>query len=378
MPEFTPEQIMLRDMVRRMAKEKIAPLAAEIDRERYYPDELIVLLREQGLFGIPFPEEYGGGGHGVLSSCIVVEELAKVCGNSAMVVATQDLGAIPILLAGSEEQKARYLPPLATGEQRISFALTEPEAGSDVASMRTKAEKKGNEYIINGSKRFISYADVADVMCVFAKTNPDGGARGISAFIVDARSPGISIGKREDKMGFGGFNACEVYFDDVRVPSTNLLGGEGQGFRLAMLTLDKTRPIIGAEGVGLAEGCLEYAIEYSKQRIQFGRPISTFQGLQFMMADMAMLIEASRQLVYKAARAADADDPEMAKLGAMAKCFATDTAMKVSVDAIQILGGVGYMRDYPLERRMREAKLLQIVEGTNQIQRIVIASRILA
>jgi len=376
--EFTPEQEMFRDMVRRIANEKIAPLAEEIEVKGHYPDELIVLLREQGLFGIPIPEEYGGAGHGILTSCLVTEELAKVCSNSAMIIANQELGVTPILLAGNAEQKAKYLPLIASGENRISFALTEPEAGSDVSGIRTKAKRDGNEYIINGAKRFISCADVADLICVFVKTNSDAGHRGISAIVVDAHSPGITIGKREDKMGFRGFNACEIYFDDVHVPAENLLSGEGQGFRLAMQTLDKTRPIVGSMGLGLADGCLNYAIKYSKERVQFGRPISNLQGLQFMMADMAILVEASRQLIYRAARAADTGDPEAAKLAAMSKCLATDTAMRVSTDAVQILGGSGYMRDYPLERRMREAKLLQIVEGTNQIQRVVIASKLLA
>jgi len=376
--EFTSDQLMLRDMARRVADEKISPLAAEIDAKSHYPDELVDLFRKLDLFAIPYPEKYGGAGQGVLSACIMAEELAKVCSNSAMVPTTQELGATPILLGGNEDQKSKYLPPICKGEVRVSFALTEPEAGSDVGNIQTKAVRKGNEYIINGVKRFISYSDVADIMVVFAKTDPAADARGLSALIVDAHSPGITIGKHEDKMGFRGFNACEVYFDEVHVPAENLLAGEGQGFKLAMKTLDKTRPIVGAIGVGLAEGCLEYAINYSKQRVQFGKPISSFQGLQFMMADMAILVEASRQMVYKAARAADNEDPEMAKLGAIAKCLATDTAMRVSVDAVQILGGSGYMREYPLERRMREAKLLQIVEGTNQIQRVVIANKILS
>ncbi|MFZ3102276.1 MAG: acyl-CoA dehydrogenase family protein [Desulfitobacteriaceae bacterium] len=377
MPEFTPEQENLRLMVRRLAQEKIAPVAADIDRNSTYPDSLIDLMQQQGLFGIPFPEEYGGAGEGIVTACIVVEELAKVCNNSAMVPANQELGATPILIAGNEAQKAKYLPKIATGEWRVSFAITESEAGSDVAGMKTRAVRDGNFYVINGAKRFISFSDIASVICVFAKTDLNAGHRGITSFIVEKTTPGITIGKHEDKMGNRGFNSCEVYFDDVRVPVENRLGNEGEGFKIAMGTLDKTRPIVAAIGVGLAEGALQYAVEYSKQRVQFGKPICSFQALQFMMADMAIQIEAARELTYRAARACDNEDPEMAKLGAMAKCFATDTAMKVATDAVQILGGSGYMREYPLERRMRDAKLLQIVEGTNQIQRAIVASKLL-
>jgi len=374
---FTDEQIMLRDMIRKLAKAKIEPLAAEIDATGVYPNELVELFRDQGLMGHAFPEEYGGGGGGQFDSCIIVEEIAKVCGNSAMVVGSQELAGFPILMAGTKEQKEKYLPMLTSVEVRSAFALTEPDAGSDAAGIITRAVKKGNEYIINGSKRFISFSDIASVMVVFARTS-ESGFKSVSAFIVDPHWPGVTIGKRENKMGFKGYNSCEVFFDDLHVPEENLLGGEeGLGFKVAMQTIDMTRPCVGALGVGLAEGCLEVAIDYAKLRIQFGKPIASFQAIQFMIADIAMSIETARNLVYKAARAVDLKNPDAPKLGAMAKCYGTDIAMKASVDCVQILGGSGYMKDYPVERRMREAKLLQIVEGTNQIQRQVIAKALL-
>jgi alkylation response protein AidB-like acyl-CoA dehydrogenase len=374
---FTEEQVLIQKMVSEVALEKIEPYAAIIDKTGKYPEELKKVLKEQGLLSLPFPEEYGGGGGDCLTTCIVLEELSKVCGNTAMVVATNELGTMPLLIAGNEEQKKKYLTPIASGEAACCFGLTEPDAGSDVASMRTTAQLKDDEYIINGSKQWISFADVSDYICLFAKTDSAKGLNGISAFIVEMNREGITIGKKEEKMGFNGFNSCELFFDDLRVPKENLLGGEGKGFRIAMQTLDSTRPLIGAVGVGTAQGALDYAVKYSKKRTQFGQPICNFQGLQFMMADMAMKNEAARQLVYKAACAIDDNHPQMSMFGAMAKCFATDVAVSVTIDSLQVLGGYGYMKEYPMERKMRDAKLLQIVEGTNQIQRVVIARNIL-
>jgi alkylation response protein AidB-like acyl-CoA dehydrogenase len=374
---LTEEQEMIRLSVRRFAEEKVAPLAGEIEESGYYPDELISLMNKQGIMGLPYETSYKGGGGSLLTMCVAVEELAKVCVNTAMVPTTQELGATPIVVGGNEEQKRRFLSKIASGTTRISFALTEPDAGSDVAAMQTKAIFDGESYIINGSKRFISYADVADLICVFAKTDPSKGAKGVSAFVVDKRALGVTVGKKENKMGFHAMNSCEVYFENVVVPAENRLGEEGDGFKIAMKTLDKTRPLVGVIGVGLAQGALDAAIAYTKERKQFGKSISQFQGLQWMMADMAMQIEAARQLVYKAASVIDRGESGGAMYGAMAKCFATDTAMKVTTDAIQLLGGVGYMKEFPTERYFRQAKLLQIVEGTNQIQRIVISHQLL-
>lgn len=374
---LTDEQELLRKSVKRFAEEKVAPLAAEIERSGEYPDELVKQMSALGIMGLPYDTEYGGGGADILTMCLAMEELSKVCANTAMVPVTQELGAVPIVVMGNEEQKQKYLPKIASGEYRISFALTEPDAGSDVASMRTTAVFDGENYIINGAKRFISYADVADVFSVFTKTDHTKGHKGISAFIIDRNTPGITIGKKEDKMGFKGFNSCEVFFEDVVVPKENLLGKEGDGFTVAMKTLDKTRPLVGIIGVGLAQGALDYAVDYAKIRKQFGNPISKYQGLQWMMADMAMQIEASRQLSYRAATVIGQEGVDSSSLGAMAKCFATDVAMKVATDAVQIVGGSGYMKECPTERYFRQAKLLQIVEGTNQIQRIVIAGQLL-
>ena len=376
--DLTDEQLMLQDMVRKIAIIDIKPIAGQFERDEKYPPELKELFKKQGIFAIPYPEEYGGTGGGLFDMCIVVEELSKVDASSGMVALNHELAATPILIAGTEVQKKKYISQVASGDTYMAFGLTEPDAGSDVASMRTKAVDMGDYYLVNGAKRYISFAEDSGVMTLFAKTDTSKGAKGISAFIVELDWPGITVGRHEDKMGFRAIQANEVYFDDVKIPKENLLGKEGSGFKTAMLTLNATRPLIGSVGVGLSQGALDDAIEYAKQRIQFGKPISENQGLQWMMADMAMKIEAARQLVYKAACLADNDDPNAAKFGAMAKCYATDIAMSVAVDAVQICGGAGYMKEYPFERRMRDAKLLQIVEGTNQIQRIVISSYLLA
>ena len=295
-----------------------------------------------------------------------------------MVALNHELAATPILIAGTEEQKKKYISRVASGETYMAFALTEPDAGSDVAGMKTKAVDMGDYYLVNGAKRYISFAADSDVITLFAKTDTSKGLKGISAFIVEKNWPGITVGRHEDKMGFRSLQASEVYFDDVKIPKENLLGKEGSGFKTAMLTFDATRPLVASVGIGLAQGALDDAIEYAKVRVQFGKPISENQGLQWMMADMAMKIEAARQLVYKAACLVDQDDVSAPKFSAMCKCFATDVAMSVATDAVQICGGSGYMKEYPFEQRMRDAKLLQIVEGTNQIQRIVISSYLLA
>lgn len=373
---LSKEQLDIQQVVRRIAQEKIEPLAAEIE-QKGMSEEVLRLLVEQGIFGLPYPEEFGGGGGENLTFCLVIEELAKVCSNTAMFIVNQELGAMPIMLAGTEEQKLRYLPGIVSGKNICSFAMTEADAGSDVAGMKTTAVLEGNEYAINGNKQFISLSDSATRLSLFAKTDKDRGSTGISAFIVEKPAPGLEVGKHEDKMGFRGVSNCALIFDNLRIPQENLLGKPGEGFKTAMRTLDATRPLIGALAVGLAQGALDYAVNYCKQRVQFGKAIAQFQGLQFMIADLAMEIEAARQLVYKAASVVDNKGDDLTKLGAMAKCFATDIAMKVSTNAVQLMGGYGYMREYPLERKMRDAKLLQIVEGTNQIQRIVIASAML-
>jgi len=370
--ELTDEQTSIQQVVRRIGKEKVGPLVAEIE-EKGVPGDLIRFLVKQGIFSLPYPKEYGGGGGDTLTFCLVIEELAKFCTNTPMFLLNQELGALPIMIAGTDRQKAKYLPGIVSGEEICSFALTEPEAGSDAGSMKTTAVKEGTDYVINGNKQFISLSDIATRLCLFAKTDKEKGVKGISAFIVEKPSPGFTVGKHEDKMGMRGISNCALILEDLRIPEENMLGELGGGFRIAMKTLDATRPLMGALAVGLAQGALDYAVEYCKQRIQFGRPIAQFQALQFMVAQMSMEIEAARQLTYRSASAVQGGGSELSKLGAMAKCYATDVAMKVATDAIQLMGGYGYMREYPLERKMRDAKLLQIVEGTNQIQRVVIS-----
>jgi len=374
---FTEEQEMMRDVARRIAKEKVAPRAAEADEKAEYPHDIWDLCKKNSLLAIPFPQEYGGAGGDLVTFCLVTEELAKVDVNTSMIPCTQSLGALPIVLAGSEEIKQKYIPKLATGELHISFAATEPGAGSDLGSMITRAELQGDHYVINGKKHYISYADIADVFTVFVKTDLDAGAKGISIFVVDRDTPGLSIGKKEKKMSIKGAPAYEVIFEDCRVPKENILGKEGSGMRTVMTLLNETRPLIAASAVGLAQGALDTAITYAKERVQFGQPISSFQGIQWMIADMAMEIEAARQLTYKAAALIDQKSPDVPKFASMSKCFATDVAMKVTTNAVQILGGAGLMQDFPCERMMRDAKQLQIVEGTNQIQRVILASQLL-
>jgi alkylation response protein AidB-like acyl-CoA dehydrogenase len=375
--ELTEEQKMFQEMVRDFAKNEVEPRAIEIDEKGEFPWDMLEKLKENELIGLPFEEEYGGQGADLLTLCIAVEELAKVCVSTSLIIGCQELGSTPIKLVATEEQKKKYIPPLASGEKLAAFGLTEPEAGSDAASMKTRAEKKGDKYILNGQKCFITNGGVASTFSVFAMTEPDKGVHGISAFIVEKDFPGFSVGKHENKMGIRGSDTSELIFEDCEVPARNLLWKEGKGFNLAMMTLDRTRSSIGAQGLGVAAGALDYAMDYMKQRVQFGRPIAALQGLQFMVADLAMQVEAARSLVYRAACAVENEAPGFSALSAMAKCYATDTAMKVTTDCVQLMGGYGYIKEYPMERMMRDAKITQIYEGTNQIQRVVISRALL-
>ena len=375
--ELNEEQKMFQQSIRELAKNEVEPRAMEIDAQGEFPWDMVELLKKNDILGLPFDEEYGGQGADLLTLCIAVEELAKVCVNTSLILGCQELGSTPIKLAGSDEQKKRYIPDLASGEKLAAFGLTEPEAGSDAASMKSRAVKKGDKYILNGSKCFITNGGVASTYSIFAMTDPEKGVRGISAFIVEKDFPGFTIGKHEDKMGIRGSSTTELIFEDCEVPAANLLWQEGKGFNLAMMTLDRTRSSIGAQGLGCAAGALEYAMAYMKDRVQFGRSIASLQGLQFMVADLAMQVEAARSLVYRAASAVENQEEGFSALSAMAKCFATDTAMKVTTDCVQLMGGYGYMKDYPMERMMRDAKITQIYEGTNQVQRVVISRYLL-
>jgi len=375
--ELNEEQKMFQQSIRELAKNEVEPRAMEIDAQGEFPWDMVELLKKNDILGLPFDEEYGGQGADLLTLCIAVEELAKVCVNTSLILGCQELGSTPIKLAGSDEQKKRYIPDLASGEKLAAFGLTEPEAGSDAASMKSRAVKKGDKYILNGSKCFITNGGVASTYSVFAMTDPEKGVRGISAFIVEKDFSGFTIGKHEDKMGIRGSSTTELIFEDCEVPAANLLWQEGKGFNLAMMTLDRTRSSIGAQGLGCAAGALEYAMAYMKDRVQFGRSIASLHGLQFMVADLAMQVEAARSLVYRAASAVENQEEGFSALSAMAKCFATDTAMKVTTDCVQLMGGYGYMKDYPMERMMRDAKITQIYEGTNQVQRVVISRYLL-
>ncbi len=372
--KLSEEQEMIRAMARKMAKDRLAPRAAEIDREGEFPWDIIEFFRENHILDMPVPAEYGGQGADALSFHLVIEEFATECANSAHALADHWLGFHPLEIACSEEQKQRIFPIL--GEKLVAFSLTEAEAGSDVRNLKTRAVLKGDNYLLNGTKCFCTDGAVADYIVIFAQTDPEAGSRGISTFFVDTKTPGFSIGKIEDQMGMRGTRACELILEDCAVGKENLLGKEGDGFGIAMKTLDLSRPTDAILAVGIAQGALNYAKEYAKQRVQFGKPIAEFQGIQFMLADMAMQIEAARNLVYRAVSLID-DGAADSMISAMSNCFATDVAMSVTTDAIQVLGGYGYMKDYPVERMFRDAKLMQIVEGTNQIQRLVIARNLL-
>jgi alkylation response protein AidB-like acyl-CoA dehydrogenase len=376
---LTDEQREIRDLVRTLARERVAPRAAEIDKKGEFPWDMVELFREHELFGLPFEEQYGGTGTGALMVLVAIEELSKVCATTGLIMAVQELGSLGIKLAGTEEQKERFLPRLASGEWLAAYALTEPGSGSDSAAMRTEARLDGDAYVINGGKRFITNAGVAGLYVVFAKTDPEAGHSGISAFVVEADTPGFEVGRIEPKMGIKGSTTGEIFFNDMGVPADNLLGEEGEGFKIAMRILDRSRPGIGAQGLGLAQGATDYALEYARTRETMGKPIAQHQLIAGMLADMETKCEAARGLLYKIGQMIDdgAPDDELTKPSAMAKLFCTDVAMEVTTDAVQILGGYGYMQEYPVERMMRDAKITQIYEGTNQIQRLVIAREML-
>ncbi|MFO7600503.1 MAG: acyl-CoA dehydrogenase family protein [Candidatus Desulfacyla sp.] len=380
--DLTEEQQMLKDTVARIAKEQIAPGAEKRDEEAKFAWDMVEVLRENGLFGADFPEQYGGAEMGLFSLCLIIEEIAKVCASTSVILLVHELGTTPIMIAGTEQQKAKYFPKLASGEHLVAFGLTEPNAGSDVSGLKTKAVRDGDDYVINGTKMFISHADVADLVCIAARTDPSiPGTKGTSIFVVEKGTPGFSIGKHENKMGIRGSSTVEIILEDVRVPAENILAGEGMGFAILMKTLDLTRIPVAVQAVGIAQGALDYAVQYTKERTQFGKPLFSFQGLQWMMADMATQVEAARQLTYKAAalfeklpKNLDRLSKDIIRYSAMAKLFAAETAMKVTTDAVQLLGGYGYVKEYPVERMMRDAKITQIYEGTSQIQKVVISS----
>ena len=363
-----------RETIRKMVVERVAPRAAEIDETAEYPRDIRELFASHDLLGLPFETEYGGTGTGTLMLNIAVEEVAKACASSALILMVQELGTLPIRLFGSDELKERFLPKCASGDWSPAFALSEPDAGSDPGGMRTKAVRDGDEWVIEGSKNWISNLGVADFYICFAVTDPEQGhSRGISAFVVEADRPGFSVGKLEKKMGIRGSPTGQPIFDNVRVPAENLIGTENDGFKVAMGTLDHSRLGVAAQAVGLAQGATDYAAAYAQERKQFGKPIAAFQGIQFKLADMESRTAAARELLYRACSKIDAGDADMGKYSAMAKLIASDTAMAVTVEAVQVLGGYGYVNEYPVERMMRDAKITQIYEGTNEIQRLVIA-----
>jgi alkylation response protein AidB-like acyl-CoA dehydrogenase len=376
---LTEEQREIRDLVRQLARERIAPRAAEIDVSHEFPWDVVELFRENDIFGLYFDEQDGGLGTGTLLSLVAIEEVSKVCATSGLILAVQELGSLGLKLAGNDEQKQRFLPSLASGEWLCAYALTESGSGSDSAAMRTTARHDGEAYVLNGSKRFITNAGVAHLYTVFAKTDPDAGHGGISAFVVEADAPGFEVARLEPKMGIRGSTTGELAFDDCRVPAENLLGEEGDGFKIAMRILDRSRPGVAAQGLGIAQGATDYALEYAKTRDTMGKPIGQHQLVAAMLADMETKCEAARGLLYKFGAAVDEgiDGADLTKLSAMTKLYCTDVAMEVTTDAVQVLGGYGYIQEYPLERMMRDAKITQIYEGTNQIQRLVIAREML-
>jgi len=374
---LTEEQLEIKEIARKVAEEKIKPVRAKYDEENSFPWEIVEVFKQTDLFAVLVPEEYDGISGSVMDIAIITEELSRVCGGIGLSLGGSGLGMYPILIAGSEEQKQKYLPQIANGDRLAAFALTEANAGSDAGGVETTAVKDGDNYILNGTKQWITNGGEAEIYTVFALTDKSKGARGASCFIVEKGTEGFTFGKKEDKLGIRGSATRELVFDNVVVPKENLIGREGNGFMIAMKTLDKSRPMVAAQAVGIAQGAYEEAARYSKERTQFNKPISSFQGVQFMLADMATQIEAARALVYATARMIDSGVKRYAKESAMCKVFASDVAMKVTTDAVQILGGYGYMKEYPVEKMMRDAKITQIYEGTNQIQRSVIASNLL-
>jgi alkylation response protein AidB-like acyl-CoA dehydrogenase len=377
--QLTDEQREIRDLVRTVARERIAPRAAEIDASHEFPWDVVELYRENDIFGLFFDEEFGGLGTGTLLALIAIEEVSKVCATSGLILAVQELGSLGLKLAGSDAQKQQYLPKLASGEWLCAYALTEAGSGSDSAAMRTTARREGDEYVLNGSKRFITNAGVAKLYTVFAKTDPDGGHAGISAFLVEGDTPGFEVTRLEPKMGISGSTTGELAFDDLRIPAANLLGVEGEGFKIAMRILDRSRPGVAAQALGIAQGATDYALEYAKTRETMGKPIAQHQLIQAKLADMETETEAARGLLYRFGQMVDegADDVELTKASAMAKLKCGDVAMFASTEAVQILGGYGYIKEYPAERFMRDAKITQIYEGTQEVQRLVIAREML-
>jgi alkylation response protein AidB-like acyl-CoA dehydrogenase len=367
------EHDMLRDAIRSLAEAKIAPHAAAVDEEARFPREALDALVANDLHAVHVPEEYGGAGADALATVIVIEEVARACVSSSLIPAVNKLGSLPVILSGSEDLKKKYLSPLAKGDAMFSYALSEPDAGSDAAGMKTKAVRDGDHWILNGVKRWITNAGESEYYTVMAVTDPSKRSKGISAFVVEKSDEGVSFGAPEKKLGIKGSPTREVYFDNVRIPADRMIGEEGTGFATAMKTLDHTRITIAAQALGVAQGAFDYAKGYVQERKQFGKAIADFQGIQFMLADMAMKISAARALTYQAAAASERLDKDLTFQGAAAKCFASDVAMEVTTDAVQLLGGYGYTRDYPVERMMRDAKITQIYEGTNQVQRIVMA-----
>ena len=375
--QLPEDHAAIRAAVREVCEARVAPHAAEADESGEFPKASYDALRASDFHAPHIPVEYGGAGADALATAIVIEEVARVCAASSLIPAVNKLGTAPLLLSGSPDLKQRYLPPVAAGEAMFSYCLSEPDAGSDAASMTTRAVRDGDAWVLNGVKRWISNAGVSEYYTVFAITDPSAGSRGISAFVVEKADEGVSFGAPEKKLGIKGSPTREVYLDNVRIPVDRIIGAEGTGFATAMRTLDHTRVTIAAQAIGIAQGALDFARNYVKERKQFGRPVADFQGVQFMLADMGMKLEAGRQLTYVAAGKSERGDADLAYFGAAAKCFASDAAMEITTDAVQLLGGYGYTRDYPVERMMRDAKITQIYEGTNQIQRIVMARHLL-
>jgi alkylation response protein AidB-like acyl-CoA dehydrogenase len=375
---LTEEQVLLRDTIRALADERIAPRAAEIDRSGEFPEDIRQLLASQDVLALPFPEEYGGVGVDLLTQCLAIEQIARACTTSSLILSVQGLGSLPLLLAGSDEQKARLIPDLASGKKLIAFALTEPEAGSDAAAARTRAVRDGDDYVLDGGKRFITHGSVASVITVFAVTDPEAPRhKRLSCFAVEVPTPGFSVSRLEHKLGIRGSPTAELAFEGVRVPAANRIGEEGDGWKLAMGTFDRSRPGIAAQAVGIAQGALDVAVQYARDRKQFGQRIGELQMVQAMLADMDAKVESARQLTYKACVEIEAGARDAARWASLAKLVAGDAAMAVTTDAVQVLGGYGYTDDYPVERMMRDAKITQLYEGTQQIQRLVVARSLL-
>jgi alkylation response protein AidB-like acyl-CoA dehydrogenase len=374
---LTDEQKMIVETAREIAQKKILPVREKYDHEGIFPWDVVKACAEADLCGLYIPAEYGGFGGGVFELCLAVEELSKVCGGISLAIAATALGTFPILLFATDEQKKKYLPDIASGKKLAAFGLTEANAGSDALSMKTTAVKDGDQYVLNGTKQWITNGENAEIYTIIAKTNPAKGARGLSAFIVEKGTPGFTFGKHEDKMGIRASSTTELVFQDCRIPAANLLAREGMGAVVTITTLNNSRPGVGAQALGIAAGALDDAVKYSRERIQFGAPVSSFQAVQHLLADMATEIEAARALMYATARTIDAGEKKFAKESAMTKLFCSDVAMRVTVNAVQVMGGYGYMREYPMEKRMRDAKITQIYEGTNQIQRNEIALQLI-